>query len=77
MEVTVLFFGEATERVGKSTIKVAEVDTLSDLKIVLFRDYPKLKGLVFKMALNKLIVNEDSKLNDRDEVALLPPFSGG
>jgi molybdopterin converting factor small subunit len=31
----------------------------------------------FKVAVNQSIVNADFKLNDNDEVALLPPFAGG
>lgn len=77
MEVKVLLFGEATERVGTSKLTALDITTVSALKKWLISEYPNMNDFQFSIAVNKEIVQKDVKLNDQDEVAILPPFSGG
>jgi molybdopterin synthase sulfur carrier subunit len=39
--------------------------------------FPALKGLSYKISLNRELGRSDSQLKQGDEVALLPPFAGG
>lgn len=50
---------------------------LTELESYLKGQYPKLNNLTFKYAINKQIATTTDKLNNNDEVALLPPFAGG
>ncbi len=77
MEIKVLFFGEATDRVGCSALVVKDILTTNALKSFLLKTYPHLMGLKFGLALNKRLVLEDLQLKDQDVIAILPPFSGG
>ncbi len=48
------------------------------LQELLIINYPDLKGLDFKVAVNHQIINDENYiLKEEDQVALLPPFSGG
>ncbi|MBC7606691.1 MAG: MoaD/ThiS family protein [Burkholderiales bacterium] len=39
--------------------------------------YPEMKNIPYVIAVNQSIVNTKEKLKHNDELALLPPFSGG
>ncbi|WP_339609426.1 MoaD/ThiS family protein [uncultured Planktosalinus sp.] len=47
------------------------------MKKKLQQQYPALVELTFSIAVNKKIIQQKTLLNPEDEVALLPPFSGG
>ena len=77
MKIQVLAFGQIAEITGKSEWAVADVADTNMLLEVLIKSFPLLQGVKFAIAVNKNIINENTGLNNRDEVALLPPFSGG
>ncbi len=81
MQVRVLFFGVLKEMVGRASesLDVPEGTTLADLLTRYERDVPKLKQFLPSIALS---INEEyaavsSRLKAGDEIALLPPVSGG
>ena len=81
-ELTVKFFAYCREVVGKETIKLKLKDkttTVRDIRMMIFEMYPSLSSLskVFFVAVNHKLANDDTILNDHDEVAILPPVSGG
>lgn len=81
-ELTVTFFAYCREVVGKETIKLKLKDkttTVRDIRMMIFEMYPSLSSLskVFFVAVNHKLANDDTILNDHDEVAILPPVSGG
>lgn len=49
---------------------------ISDILEQLYRKYPKLRDMEFRVAQDQEIVTEDS-LVQAQELVLLPPFSGG
>lgn len=69
------YFGMIAEALNK---EVEELD-LDFEKVSEIESYfkTKLNDINFKIAVNHNIVNADHKLNNNDEVALLPPFAGG
>ena len=81
MQVRVLFFGMLKEMAGRSSesLELPEGATLADLLSRYERDMPRLKQFLPSIALS---INEEyaavsSRLKPGDEVALLPPVSGG
>ncbi len=79
MNLTILFFGALTDAAGLSELKL-NTDKFADagsLNVYLQSVYPKLSSKQYKIAVNQEVVGNDFRLNDGDEVALLPPFAGG
>lgn len=77
MEITCLFFGQLAEVTGKSSQKLAGITNTDELKKSLQQQYPALEKLTFSIAVNKKMIQQNTTLQPEDEVALLPPFSGG
>ena len=77
MQVTVVSFGQVAEAIGAKTISVPDVEDTDQLLKALYGSYSGLKGIEFKLAVNKLMINSNTIFNGQTEVALLPPFSGG
>jgi molybdopterin synthase catalytic subunit len=81
MRVRVLFFGILKDVVGKA-LDAIELPDGASVRDVLARyesQFPKLKELVASLAVavNQQYAGPDTKLKPDDEVALLPPVSGG
>ena len=64
---------------GKSEvlIELPEGATVANLRQQMERDIPKFKDHDPMIAVNGVYAPPDQKLAEGDEVALLPPFSGG
>src|SRR5437763_556324 len=81
MRVRVLFFGMLKDLVGKSVedIDVPENSSVSDVLALYESLVPRLKESLpsLAMAVNQLYVGPDTPLKTGDELALLPPVSGG
>ena len=81
MQVRVLFFGILKDVVGKSTdvIELPNEASLRDLLTLYEARIPRLKDSLPSLALavNQQYAGPDTKLRAGDEVALLPPVSGG
>jgi len=75
--ISIVAFGVAAEKMKTNSVRVENIDDIDALKICLSNAYPELNELKISIAVNKKIVHENMLLNDGDEVALLPPFSGG
>jgi molybdopterin converting factor subunit 1 len=85
VKVKVLYFAAARERTGVSS-EVVELDgaqgvtiTISALVEELCRRYPRLAEVrsALRLAVNLDFVTAETPLVDGDEVALIPPVSGG
>jgi molybdopterin converting factor subunit 1 len=76
-KIRVLFFGRLRDVVGTNEIIASDIKDIEDLKKYLFEKFPKLKGEIFSVALNYEIIHTNENLKDNDEVALIPPVSGG
>ena len=81
MQVRVLFFGALRDLSGRATdsLSLPEGSTLADLVSHYEQKIPKLKQFLpsIALSLNQQYAQADSVLHDQDEVALLPPVSGG
>jgi Molybdopterin converting factor, small subunit len=76
-KIRVLFFGRLRDIVVTNEIVTSDIKDIEDLKKYLFEKFPKLKGEIFSIALNYEIIHTNENLKDNDEVALIPPVSGG
>lgn len=80
MKVKVLTFGIAKEIVGARQVMV-EVSlgaTTADLRKLLEEQYPELHALAtYMVAVNNQYANSDTPITEGDEIAIIPPVSGG
>ncbi len=80
MKLTVALFGIAREIVGQSSLEltVPAGQSAAGLLAGLRAAYPPLAGLrSLAVAVNNEYAAEDVALHERDEIALIPPVSGG
>ena len=81
MRVQVLFFGQLKDLTGRSSesLPLAERARLSDVLQHYADKFPDIRKLSSSLALsiNREYASQDAPLQDGDEVALLPPVSGG
>ena len=79
LSINIKYFGMVAEAANKDIeiININESVTVGELKNVILQKHQKLKKLDFQIALNLTIAGKDDKVNDKDELALLPPFAGG
>lgn len=79
MELKTKYFGLISEitNCSEELVSVPNNCNLSQLESVLKEKYTQLQTISFKIAIDQNIVNFDLTLNPNNEIALLPPFSGG
>lgn len=81
MKITLILFASAREIAGREKVEVElkEGARIGDCKEALLKMFPAIKKIIDKCsyAVNMDIKGEDSLLNEGDEVAVLPPVSGG
>ena len=81
MQVRVLLFGSLREATGVKELAVALPDgaRVAELSVLLAREHAVFAALParVKVAVNQRVVERDRELADGDEVAYLPPVSGG
>ncbi len=81
MQVRVLFFGMLKDLAGRGSesLSLPEDATLNDVLGHFGTQIPGLRALLpsIAMSINQEYAVPDSKLNPGDEIALLPPVSGG
>jgi len=81
MKIKVLFFANCSDIVGckESEREVAEGATVGSFKQDLITQYPDLLGLqnVLSVAVNTEYVDDLTALKAGDEIAFIPPVSGG
>jgi len=81
MKLQLRFFAGLRERVGKREAEqeIDEGATVADLWATLCRESPQLSDYTSSVsfAVNREYVDSDYALKEGDEVALIPPVSGG
>ncbi|NMM48301.1 MoaD/ThiS family protein [Marinigracilibium pacificum] len=78
MKLKLKYFGMIAEATGmnEETIDVSDDFTASELKYHLIKQYDLTDPASIQIAVNKSL-ETDIRLNEGDEVAILPPFAGG
>jgi molybdopterin converting factor subunit 1 len=79
MTVRVLFFAYLRERCGlrESTVELPAGATVEDLWTKLRATFDRLPPEPPRFAVNRVYVDKAHPLHDNDELALIPPVSGG
>ena len=77
--ITVKLFASSREIIGKDkiTLKLSEKMTALDLRRMILEQYPQIARIQFVIAINRKIADDATTLDQMDEVAILPPVSGG
>ncbi len=78
--VSVLLFGITKDIVGQSSLVLPLPDggRVADLLAILHQQYPRLGGIKsLLVAVNSEYAETDTLLSPTDEIALIPPVSGG
>lgn len=77
----VLLFGISKEITGQKTLDLSKnkkINTVLDLKKWILEKYPEMGNLnSFAIAVDQEYANDDLMLTDQQEIALIPPVSGG
>jgi molybdopterin converting factor subunit 1 len=75
----VLLFAYLRERCGvrETTVQLPEGATVNDVWRALVTRYEGLPAEPPRFAVNRLYVDKGHTLHDNDELALIPPVSGG
>ena len=80
MTIEILAFGVTKDIVGGTLLnfEIESGSSVKDLKEKLQQTYPKMRELKsLLIAVNEEYGNEEYILTERDEIALIPPVSGG
>lgn len=79
MKLNVKYFGLIKDitSVDNEEFEFSEIQKTNHLIELLEQKYSALKKVNYYIAVNHKIANSDFVLKNNDEVALLPPFSGG
>jgi molybdopterin converting factor subunit 1 len=79
MKIKVSFFAQSREIAGQSQMdfEIKEGDTVSDLLSRLISRFHDLSSVHIMVAVNSSYVDNSQILHDGDEVAIIPPVSGG
>ncbi len=75
----ILIFGKLGDIVKSSEliIEIEKPMELDSFKSILFKREPALMQEKFAISVNQKLSMDDTILHNNDEIALLPPFSGG
>lgn len=77
MEIEIISFGKIAEFLKNQQLMLNGIEDSEQLKLYLEKLYPDLKGIKYKLAVNKTLIQQNTILKNKDEVAIMPPFSGG
>ncbi|QEM09418.1 MULTISPECIES: MoaD/ThiS family protein [Mucilaginibacter] len=80
MKINILAFGVTREIFGSGEISLEMTNdaTISNLKYLLEQQYPRLKQLSsYMLAVNNEYALPGDTIHERDEIAIIPPVSGG
>lgn len=78
--IRVLLFGTLATRAGSRELQIeatGEINSVADILKRLEDDYPGTAEGVYMYAVNETQAELETQVKDGDEVAVMPPFSGG
>jgi sulfur-carrier protein len=77
MEIKIMVFGQLKEAFGSDSISIENIEDSTQLTDALLLQYPQLKDLSFRIAIDKNLIYTQTPISSSSIIALLPPFSGG
>jgi molybdopterin converting factor small subunit len=73
----VTFYGILRERIASELFLNVSLKNVSEMRSYLEANYPILVNIPYLVAINRTISSPESPLTPSDDIAILPPFSGG
>ena len=77
----ILLFGVTREIIGGASLKLTGEglpENVGDLRQMLMERYPELRTITsLRVAVNNEFASDNTAIQPKDEVALIPPVSGG
>ncbi len=77
MSLKIVLFGSLVDIIGRSEIAIDDCKDTQELKERMIIDFPKLKSCEFLISVDKKIIRDNLVFSGGNEIAFLPPFSGG
>ncbi len=80
MQIKLKYFGLVADHTKKKEELIffeGNSITLLEVQMRLHENYPELTTTVYSFAINQTLIQANASVNNLDEIALLPPFSGG
>lgn len=76
--ISILFFAQLQESMGQSQMEVPLAGkTVAEVKAWLEKEYPLLSLAQVMTAVNEEFARDQTIVNEGDQVAFIPPISGG
>lgn len=76
--ISILFFAQLQESMGQAQMEVPlEGKTVAEVKVWLEKEYPLLSLGQVMTAVNEEFARDQTIVNEGDQVAFIPPISGG
>lgn len=76
-EFQLKLFGLFAEQAGTNSLLCSCLPKRDALLEAVFTQYPSWRSMPWALAVNHQLVFENQDLNSTDELAFMPPFSGG
>jgi molybdopterin converting factor subunit 1 len=80
MMATLLLFGRLAEQAGWRRREVSlppTTRTVAGIRALVAQDAPEASAATTRVAVNQTLALDDDLITDDDEIALMPPMSGG
>lgn len=77
MKINIIAFGQIADIFGSRSMQLNDVNSTDALKLKLENEYPQLKEMNYLVAVDRNIIQDNTIISDKTDIALLPPFSGG
>ena len=75
--MNIILFGQLKELAGHASMTIDDVDDIDGLQRELRLKYPGLAAARYVVAVDRKIIQGNRTINNKNEIALLPPYSGG
>lgn len=73
----ITFYGILQEQIGNELSLNVSLKNVSEMRSYLEENYPILRNIPYLVAINRTISPLENPLTPSDDIAILPPFSGG
>jgi len=73
----VTFYGILQEKIASELSLNISLKNVSEMRSYLEENYPILRNIPYLVAINRTVSSLESPLAPNDNIAILPPFSGG
>ncbi|MCZ6469115.1 MAG: molybdenum cofactor biosynthesis protein MoaE [Candidatus Dadabacteria bacterium] len=80
MKIKILLFGQLRSTIGRNSIVLGLTGSeynVQEIKELVYRDFPDIKKEIFRVVVNQEICDDNHMIKEGDEIAFLPPISGG